>query len=123
MSQKPDSPPPLQERLLDFGAAVVVAVDRLPDVRRWRTFASQLDRCGTAPAAHNAEARGAESPKDFVHKLHMALKELQETDVWLRMANKVERGVFPSALVAECNELIAIMVASVKTAKRRRREK
>ncbi len=110
---------PIQERLLEFGAAVVISVDRLPPKPKWRNFANQLNRCGTSPAARFAESRSAESPRDFVHKLQGCLKELRETDVWLRMAEKVQKGVFAPALLAECDELTAILVSSVVTAKKR----
>ena len=110
---------PIHERLIEFGAAVIIAVDVLPNTRKWNTIAYQLNRCGTAPAAHYAESLGAESPADYVHKQHICLKELFETDSWLRMANKVQAGVFSAALLKECNELIAITVSTVKKTKRR----
>ena len=47
--------------------------------------AGQLLRSGSAPAAHYAEARGAESTRDFIHKLRLCLKELNEARVWLKI--------------------------------------
>ena len=78
-------------------------------------------RSGTSPAPNYGEAQSAESRKDFVHKMKVALKELRETLIWLRIIERKEmcdpkrlRGI-----IAECNELIAIFVKSVKTAEAR----
>ena len=110
---------PLQERLIDFGAAVILSLERLPRRLRWRQIVSQLSRCGTSPAAHYAEATGAESPRDFVHKLQLCLKELRESIIWLRMAHKVQKDALPQELLVECDELIAMLVSSVVKAKKR----
>ena len=79
----------------------------------------QILRSGTAPAANHAEARGAESRADFIHKLGIVHKELNETSVWLRIllrivAEKTENIV---AILAENHELGRIIGASVRTAK------
>jgi len=77
-------------------------------------------RCGTSPAANHAEAQGAESRKDFVHKMRVALKELRETRVWLSLVRRKVLIETPPGLddvLAECDELIAIFVASIRTAR------
>src|SRR6266478_7110727 len=75
----------IEERLLDFAARVGKVVDALPDTRLGRHIAGQLVRSGTSPAPNYAEACAAESKKDFIHKLGIALKELRETCIWLRL--------------------------------------
>lgn len=77
----------------------------------------QLIRSATSPGAHYGEARAAESRRDFIHKLQICLKELRESDVWLRYLSAL-RALDCKSLRSECNELIAIFVASLKTAKR-----
>jgi len=74
-------------------------------------------RSGTSPAAHYAEARGAESTKDFVHKLKICLKELNEARVWLRMIAKSEMlsSAQLSDIIQECEELCRIINASIRT--------
>ena len=67
-----------------------------------------------------AEARGAESRADFIHKMRIALKELNETSIWLRVIKEgfdVDAEIV-SSLIAENTELCRIVVASVQTAKR-----
>jgi four helix bundle protein len=109
----------LLERLLDFAARIGKAVDALPDTRMGRHVAGQLVRCGTSPAPNYAEACGAESRKDFVHKLSICLKELRETDCWLRLVVKAD--LLPEArlseLVVENTDLVKIIAKSIVTAK------
>jgi four helix bundle protein len=72
-------------RLVALAVRVVKIVDALPDTLAGRHVAGQLLRSGTSPGANYEEARGAESRRDFVHKVGIALKELQETRYWLRV--------------------------------------
>ncbi len=78
----------------------------------------QLARCATSSAANYAEARSAESRRDFVHKMQLCLKELRETSVWLELLDRLDRAHDVGSLQRECNELTAIFVASIKTARR-----
>ena len=80
----------------------------------------QIARSGTSPFANYSEAQAAESRQDFVHKLKVCLKELRETLAWLKFADRM--NLCPDNLEAahnECNELVSIFVASIKTATRR----
>lgn len=71
----------LEERLVDLAVMVINLTDKMPGSRAGNHVAGQLLRSGTSPAAHYAEARGAESKKDFIHKLKIGLKELNESRV------------------------------------------
>ena len=67
-----------------------------------------------------SKVRGAacwtESRRDFAHKMQICLKELRETSVWLRMADRIGlEGA--GVLIGECNELLSIFVSSIKTVK------
>jgi four helix bundle protein len=107
----------LEERLVSFAAGVISVVESLPATVAGRHVANQLVRSGTSPAPNYAEARSAESRKDFVHKLKIALKELRETHVWLRIIAKKElcRPSDFEDTLRECDELIAVFVASTRT--------
>jgi len=76
-------------------------------------------RASLSTAANYAEARGAESRADFIHKLRIVLKELNETKSWLEPI--VANGLFSrdkmAAIIAENQELCWIVAASVKTAR------
>ena len=54
-----------------------------------------------------------------MHKLQLCLKELRESFIWLRMADKVQQDALPQKLLVECDELIAMLVTSVVKAKKR----
>ena len=82
------------------------------------SYFKAVARAGTAAAANYGEARGAESRSDFVHKLRIVLKELNETAVWLQLILKgsLMTPEKMSAVVAENEELCKIIAASIKTA-------
>jgi len=114
----------LEGRLVQFAIDIVKLVGELPQNFQARHIATQLLRSGTAAAPNYAEARATESRADFIHKLGVALKELNETAVWLRII----RGSFHmetsllTRLVAENTELCRILVASIQTARRNKRK-
>ena len=68
----------IEDRLIDFAVRIIRVCDGLPDTPTGRHSRGQLLRSGTAPAPNYGEARGAESGKDFVHKLKPGLKELND---------------------------------------------
>ena len=112
----------LEDRLIDFAARMIHLAGRLPRTFQARHIANQILRSGTAGAPNYAEARGAESRADFIHKLRIVGKELNETAVWLRIISK--SSLLPpesiADIVAENKELSRIVSASIKTARTRR---
>jgi four helix bundle protein len=112
----------LSERLLDFAARIGKVVDALPSTRLGRHIAGQLVCSGTSPGPNYEEARGAESRKDFVHKLSICLKELRESRFWIRLIAKTE--LLPetkmSSLLDEVTQLANIIARSIVTAKSNR---
>ncbi|SRR5258706_3418724 len=107
----------LEERLIDFAVLIIESVHRLPDNRIANHLGGQLLRSGTSPALNYGEALGAESRKDFVHKLGVILKELRESHNCLRILSKVNYVKRDDASLVECNELISIFVKSINTTK------
>ncbi|HVO28129.1 MAG TPA: four helix bundle protein [Candidatus Margulisiibacteriota bacterium] len=105
-------------RLVALAVRVVKIVDALPDTLAGRHVAGQLLRSGTSPGANYEEARGAESRRDFVHKVGIALKELQETRYWLRVvagANLAPSRALQEVL-PEVDALCRILGTSKRTA-------
>jgi four helix bundle protein len=82
----------IQWRLNEFGARVTRVARMLPKNEEGRYISKQLLRSGLAAAPNYAEARAAESRADFIHKLRIALKELNETRSWLEQI--VANGIF-----------------------------
>jgi four helix bundle protein len=110
----------LEDRLLEYAARIIRLVDALPGTRAARHVADQLLRCGTSPLANHGELQGAESRKDFIHKLGLCLKEIDEAWRWLRLIRQVPM-IPPSKidpLLDETKALIKIFAASIRTAER-----
>jgi four helix bundle protein len=121
MEESPKSPFDLEDRLLDFGARIINLTRSLNTDYASRHIGNQLLRSGTAPLSHHGESQAAESPADFIHKLSLALKELRESDRWLKLL--IRSNIFPdqklSPLLEETDQLIRIFVTSIKTAQKR----
>ncbi len=112
----------LHGRLVDFAVVIIDVVRVIPSDRAGHHIANQLVRCGTAPAAHHSEAQGAESRRDFIHKMRLGLKELRETRTWLEITARTQSQLTPlQKALEECSQLIAIFSASVQTASRKNR--
>jgi len=110
----------LHQRLISLGARTTRVAKMLPRTEEGRYICQQLMRSGLAAAANYAEARAAESRVDFIHKLRIVLRELNETQSWLEQI--VANGLFSRdkmiALIAENQELCFIIAASIRTARR-----
>jgi len=84
-----------------------------------RTLSNQLLRSSTSIGANVQEAQSAESSRDFLHKLEIALKEARETQYWLEIlieSGMVEQKKFNS-LLQESTEITKILIASTKKLK------
>jgi len=109
----------LEKRLISFAAAIVALSSKLPRNPQGRHICGQILRSGTAAAANYGEARAAESRADFVHKLKVVSKELNETTIWLEVIAQ-SSALLPeniTSIVAENRELCRIIAASIKTAR------
>src|SRR5438046_8667057 len=108
----------LEERLIDFAVRIVRLSARLPRTAAGKHIAGQILRSGTSPAPNYGEARGAESSADFVHKLGIVLKELNETSIWLRIIERSQlmKQELLVDISGESRELCRIFTASLRTA-------
>ncbi len=108
----------IQDRLIDFAVAIIKLSASLPKTKAGNHIAGQLLRCGTSPAPNYGEARGAESTKDFIHKLGIVLKELNESGIWLEMIKRSEMLKWSDLqpVMQECTELSKIISSSIRTA-------
>src|SRR6478672_11921446 len=110
----------LEDRFVQFAVDIVKLVGLLPQNPQAKHIGIQILRSGTAAAPNYGEARAAESRADFVHKLKICLKELNETAIWLRIlqGSFAIKADFVNRLVAENTQLCKILVASIQTARR-----
>ena len=115
----------LEERLIQFAAMVIELTNSLKTNRAGITLNDQMSRSSISSALNYGEASGAESPKDFIHKLQVVLKELRETWMALRITEKSKLSSNPELLnkcLEECNQLISIFTKSVTTNKKKIRD-
>lgn len=107
----------LERRLIDFAVRIVKLSARLPTSFAGAHFGKQILRSGSAPALLYGEARSAESDKDFRHKCSLALKELRETYINLKIIKQSELYAADrlADLLDENNQLISIFVRTVRT--------
>ncbi|HBC88465.1 MAG TPA: four helix bundle protein [Lentisphaeria bacterium] len=111
----------LQDRLIDFAVRIIKLSASLPETKEGKHISSQILRSGTSPAPNYGEAQSAESRADFIHKLKIALKELRETEIWIKIiirAELIPNSVELPSLLKEADELISILFKSVETAKK-----
>ena len=112
----------LEDRIVKFAARCVKVCCALP-IRKIGSgsYADQLFRAATGVAANYAEASEAESRKDFIHKLKVAMKELSESRIWLKLIGEsgyVDKTKLTN-LIEESIELTKILSSSVITARNR----
>lgn len=108
----------LNDRLTNFAVCCIQIAESLPNSFAGNHLAGQLTRSGSAPALHYGEAQAAESAKDFIHKMKVALKELRETKNCLNIIIKLKWStkIDIDNTLNESSELIRIFFKSISTA-------
>ena len=109
----------LEERTATFGEKVIDFVKTLPHDRINNELVRQIVRSGTSIGANYMEADGAESKKDFRHKIAICRKEAKETKHWIRMIVRAnpDRKDHCKELWQEAQELTLIFSAIIKSSK------
>jgi four helix bundle protein len=112
----------LEDRLVDFACMCLGVCDLLPGTKTGNNLEHQLSKSGTAPALIYGEAQAAESRADFIHKISMVLKEIKESRINLKIIKRKPVIVHEKVdkAFAEANELMAIFLKSIETARRNR---
>lgn len=110
----------LEDRLVSFACMCLDVCDLLPSTKSGQNLEYQLSKSGTAPALIYGEAQAAESRADFIHKMKMCLKEIKESRINLKIIRSKPIIVHENVEKAfnECNELMAIFLTSIETARR-----
>jgi four helix bundle protein len=117
------TPQEFNERLLTYGVRIIKLVESLPRTLVGKRIGDQLLRSGISIGAHYEEAQAAESRDDFAHKLQIALKELRESNYWLRLLSMSETTSRDRLkdLLDESNQLRAMLSKAVATTKGKRK--
>ena len=112
----------LKKRTKSFALRIVKLYVSLPKTTEAQVLGKQVLRSGTSVGAHYHEAKRARSTAEFISKIEVGLQELEETVYWLELL--VEAEIIKTErlqnLLSEAEELTAILVSSVKTAKNRK---
>ncbi|MEM6330980.1 MAG: four helix bundle protein [Planctomycetota bacterium] len=125
MSEACDGRPPgdLKQRTKSFAVRIVRLYAALPKETAAQVIGKQLLRSGTSVGAHYRESQRSRSSAEFVSKAEVALQELEESDYWIDLL--VECEIVPAKRLAELkqeiNELLAMLTATVKTIKGKKR--
>ncbi|NRR93252.1 four helix bundle protein [Winogradskyella undariae] len=109
----------LRNKSYDFALKIVELYKSLTSEKREFILSKQLMRSGTSIGANIREAEFAQSNKDFIHKMSIALKEANETDYWLSIlkdSNYIPNDSFDT-LYNKNQELIRMLVSTIKTMK------
>ena len=109
----------LEDRMVDFACMCLEVCDLLPATKTGQNLQYQLSKSGTATALVYGEAQAAESRADFIHKMKVVLKEIRESRVNLKIIKRKPVIVHEKVELAfnESNQLIAIFLKSINTAK------
>ena len=114
-------PEQLKMRTKEFAKQVIFLCRQLPDNREAGFIGGHLFRSGTSVGANYRAARKARSKADFISKLGIVLEEADEALYWLEilLETNIAQANLLSGIMAEANELVAIFVSSLNTAKRK----
>jgi four helix bundle protein len=108
----------IQERLVEFAVRIINLCETMPKGVTGKHLSGQLVRSGTSSAFNYGEARAAESKRDFVHKMRVVHKELNESHINLQIILRSE--LLPENKLASimdvCDQLCRIVNASIQTA-------
>lgn len=116
------TPRELEDRHIVFAVNAIILSDGIKSSVGGRNLSELIVRSSSSTALNYGEAQSAESPKDFVHKLGICLKEMRETFINLRIIDGAKLHgdqQLLNQLKTESNELISIFVNSIETSKRK----
>jgi four helix bundle protein len=109
----------LKKRTKQLGLRIIKLIESLPSSKAANVIGNQLLRSGTSVGANYRSACRARSKPDFISKASISIEEADESLYWMEML--VEAEIMPkeklAALMKETDEIVAILTASVKTAR------
>ncbi|RQV96774.1 four helix bundle protein [bacterium] len=111
-----------KDRTKTFALRVIRLCEALPKSRTTDVIGKQLLRCGTSVGANYRATCRAKSPADFIAKMAIVEEECDEAIYWMELI--VDAGLMPENRVAdlrnEANEILSMVIASIKTARARK---
>jgi four helix bundle protein len=115
------TPDQLKQRTKEFGIRTVRVAEKLPAKRTSEALGQQLLRCGTSVGANYRAACRARSDAEFRAKLGICEEEADEAIYWLELIAELGyiKAKLLNDLIVEANAILSIIVASIKTSRRR----
>ncbi len=125
MSYLQQNSTPLTKKSYLFGVRIVKMVKHIKCSPKEYGILNQVFRSGTAIGALVSEATYAQSPADFINKLSIALKECNETLYWLNILKDTEyvNEKEYESMNHDCQEILALLISSIKTTKQNNEKK
>jgi len=105
------------KKSIDFSLAVIAYCEKLDEQRKF-IISNQLLRSATSIGANIHEAQNAESRADFIHKMKIAAKELEEVKYWLTLCEQAPTYAFEPKLKLDAQELGKIIFKILSTSKK-----
>lgn len=106
----------LKFKTFEFSKSIISICKEIQDSKREFILTNQLIKSGTSVGAMIREAQHAESKADFIHKLSIAQKEINETIYWLELIDAVNFPIKPSVFT-EAKSIYFIITRILKTLK------
>jgi four helix bundle protein len=115
------TPEEMKERTLQLGLRVIRVVEALPRRRASDVIGRQFLKCGTSVGANYRASCRSRSDGDFVARMGVVEEEADETIYWLEVTSRSNllNDAMLRPLIKECDEILLIVVASIKTVKSR----
>lgn len=111
----------MKDRTKQFAIDVWNLCSKLPQSREYNNYVNQLLRCSSSVAANYRAVSRAKSTADFINKLKIVEEEADESQFFLELIEQInakeELNLELKRLIKEVNELVSIVVASLKTAR------
>ncbi len=111
----------LQDRLFVFAVKVLKFLQKLPGTPEYKTIRYQLSKSATSSGANYEESQAGSSKPDFTNKVRIALREMRESNYWLRIIDAINDNLNNSSelqwLIKESTELKKILGSIVTRSK------
>lgn len=110
---------PIVEKSYAFSVRIIKCFQMLTHERKEYILSKQLLRSATSIGANVEESQGGQNKRDFIAKIQIAYKEAKETHYWLRLLRdtKYLDEQQSISLIADCEEIIRILVSILKSSK------
>jgi four helix bundle protein len=115
----------MKSRTKQFALRVIRLTESLPNTKAGNVISNQLLRSGTSVGANYRASCRAKSTADFVHKLSIVEEEADESIYWMELLveGKIIKETLLENLMDEANQILSIIVSSIKTLKEKRNPK